>query len=518
MVLEGRLITGYYVSRLKQKPLLHLVIRTDVDKRVAVELDSPIYPYFFAEKDSLNSVLDVAEQLEEPVSYLKEEVVGKHLYNKNEYAEVGVYDPKKVGKIRKSNDELKLPSLCEADISYVRRVMIDGKFKRKVKISKGEIYSLPEDVKVPDERYLFFDVEYSRSESRITMVSGGNEADKIVTFGDDVKGFLQYAGNFDVWVGWYAEYDEGTVIKEAKKLNIRFPFRDHVFVDIMEIHDLRSHRQQKLESMRLDYVANYELGEGKVNLEGNRIDKLHKTNPVLLEKYNRKDVELIIRLNHVMQREPAELLETHSEIADLVGLESMDKTLYPSAVVDTFMMREYVHLKPRIILPCRKSESVEDKYKGAKVYIPTVGIYENVDNYDFKGLYNSIIRSLNISPELYEDWMKEEKDISKIIRCLASKPLGVFPSKLKEVTEQRDLAKKEGRQTAQNALKLIGNEAYGSIGQGKNRFYNKVMVDLITRTGRFLILSSESKLREHGIKVDAGDTDSLFVGGRKYEI
>ncbi len=519
MGLEGRLITGYYIPKSMQKPLLHLVIRTDVDKKYATEVESPIYPYCFCKKADLNGVMDVVKQLNEEASYLNEDENNyRHLYNKKlELAELGVYNPKNVGRIRKACGSMGI-ELFEADISFMRRWMIDKGIFRRVGIKKGEIYSLPLDYKVPNERYLFWDVEHSRKHDKITMISCGETVDDIVSFeGDSLVGdFLNYAHDYDIWVAWYVEFDENTLIKEAKKLGLKFSFREHVFMDLKGLHELASHRQQKLESMALDFVANYELGEGKIDLSGYSFDDLHLTNPSLLKKYNRKDVELIIRLNHIIQKEPSQLLETHTTIADIVGLESMDKTLYPSAVTDTFMMREYVKMNPRIVLPCRKDETAAgETYKGAKVYIPALGIFEDVEIYDFTGLYTSIIRSANISPELYEDWMDKEKDVTKILKTLASKPFGVFPSQLTTVTIERDKAKKNKNNTLSGALKVVGNASYGSVGQQKSRFYSKVFADLIPRIGRYLFVSTESKTREMNIVLRAGDTDSVFVSGKR---
>lgn len=141
---------------------------------------------------------------------------------------------------------------------------------------------------------------------------------------------------------------------------------------------------------RLDTIAKYELGRGKIEYEGD-LDSLYKNDIATFALYNIVDVELIVELEEKMQ-----LINTAIGICH-VGHIQYDDIVFTSRYIDgailTYCKRN------NLIVSNNKRKSSTDKAKGAFVKQPVPGLYHWVYDLDLTSLYPMNIITLNISPE-----------------------------------------------------------------------------------------------------------------------
>lgn len=313
-------------------------------------------------------------------------------------------------------------------------------------------------------------------------------------------------------------------------------------LDYLELY--RKCEQGDRESYKLDYIAEYELGEGKLKYEGSLKD-LYLNDWQKYCEYNFVDVELLVKLDQ------------HKKYFNLlfniccnckVPFEQFDKTI---RVLDGAFISNLI--KDKIILPDAKSvEEGEngEKYDGGFVYPTEAGSYDWVVSFDATSLYPSAMMLHNISPEtkkftvnriaveyvldLLEGKTVDDKfksmeafnnksveDVAKIIKdnkySIASngvvythEKVGIVPKFVKEWFDKRQyhktLEKKfkdEGNEEeeANNNLlqqnyKLLINSTYGYVGTRYSRMYDIENAEAVTITGQECIKTAISSIHD----------------------
>ena len=188
------------------------------------------------------------------------------------------------------------------------------------------------------------------------------------------------------------------------------------------------------------------------------------------------------------------------------------------------------------IVPPRRADAGyfdrdEDRFEGAYVKEPTVGLHENLAVFDFRSLYPSIIVSHNIDPATLNcDCCKPEEATAvpgmKYKFCKGEQAF--IPRTLERIIRDRaELKKKmktldsESREyrsldAQQWALKVIANSFYGMLGYTRARWYSRECAESVTSFGRQYIKDTIETAEKEGFEVIYGDTDSLFCKiGRK---
>lgn len=174
-----------------------------------------------------------------------------------------------------------------------------------------------------------------------------------------------------------------------------------IHLDYLQLYKKYSYEERH--SYSLDAIAEAELGERKVEYEGN-LDQLYREDFELFLRYNIKDTELVNRLDQKLQ------------YVDLVmGIAHGSTVLIPAsmgavAVTEQSIINEAHRLGLRVPDRTRNSRphwlasgdddlNLEERAAGGWVQNPRRGLHRWIGSMDLNSLYPSVIRALNMSPE-----------------------------------------------------------------------------------------------------------------------
>ena len=305
------------------------------------------------------------------------------------------------------------------------------------------------------------------------------------------------------------------------------------------------------ERYTLDHIAFVELGERK---DGNPYETFRewytKDYQSFLE-YNITDVELVDKLEDKMRL--IELCLTMAYDAKVNYTDVLGTVRYWDVLIHNHLM------KKKIVIPQKKEREKTEKYEGAYVKDPLVGMHKWVMSFDLNSLYPHLIMQYNISPETLVNGDAEpvEGMVDKILDGKVTNtteysmtPNGAFFRKdkrgfLPELMEKiyndrvqykklmleakqefensgdRNLLKKISRyNNIQMAKKISLNSAYGAIGNNWFRYFDLMVATAITTSGQLSIRWIEKSLNIYLNKiletkgvdyVIASDTDSVYI-------
>ena len=143
------------------------------------------------------------------------------------------------------------------------------------------------------------------------------------------------------------------------------------------------------ESYRLDYIAEVELGQKKLDhSEFETFRDFYRGNWKKFVDYNIVDVELVDRLEDKMK-----LIELALTMAYTAKVNYNDVMFQ----VRTWDVIIYNYLRKRnIVVPQRNRSDKSDKYAGAYVKEPVPGVYDWVVSFDLNSLYPHLMMQYNI--------------------------------------------------------------------------------------------------------------------------
>ena len=222
--------------------------------------------------------------------------------------------------------------------------------------------------------------------------------------------------------------------------------------------------------------------------------------------------------------------------------------------------------KKNIVIPQKKEHEKSEKYEGAYVKDPIVGMHKWVMSFDLNSLYPHLIMQYNISPETLMGCPFKEKDVTvdkmldgevkdSIMQSLKDKNVtltpngalfrkdvrGFLPELMQTIYDDRVKYKRlllETKQEYENtkdpklnkdisrydniqmAKKISLNSAYGAIGNNWFRYYDLLVAEAITTSGQLSIRWIERSLNRYlnqTLKTDdldyviASDTDSVYI-------
>ena len=336
-------------------------------------------------------------------------------------------------------------------------------------------------------------------------------------------------------------------------------------LDYLELYKWYSPNGKSQESYRLDAIAQFELGEGKISYEEyENLHQLYRLNYQLFIEYNIKDVDLILKLEDKLKL---------IELALTLAYDT--KTNYDDVFAQTRMWDALTYnnlMNQNIVVPPRIVKEKSEAFEGAFVKDPQVGLHNWVASFDLNSLYPHLMMQYNISPETLiepENYTQEMRDVlsqgvtvDKLLKKqidlsalenVTITPNGQFfrtdmqgflPKMMEDMYEDRkkfkkmmiqakkdyeaekddtkkyDIEKRIARyNNLQLAKKVSLNSAYGALGSQYFRFYDLRMALGVTTAGQFSIRWIESKingymnslLKTNKDYVIASDTDSIYL-------
>jgi DNA polymerase-2 len=489
-------------------------------------------------------------------------------FDREEVCKVSLRMPKQVPDLRKIFQDNNI--ICyEADIRFAYRFLIDYNIQACIDI-QGEhrkpspeenffVEKVYENPKVspltfwPHLNVLSVDIETDISGKKILSISLYSDKVKQVLFLGKELG-MEHAASYlnekelleafkkyiltvdpDVITGWnLIDFDFNLLRDKFKEHNIPFilgrtdkecslRLTDSFFRDssadfpgraVVDAIHLMKVSFIKLEDYKLNTAAKSILGEGKLIESDDRskeIQELYDTNPKKLAEYNLKDAELVWKI-----LEKTKVLDLSIRRSMLTGMQ-IDRVNASIASFDSLYLRKLKELK--VVAPSAFVTESDERIKGGFVMQSKPGMYKGIIVLDFKSLYPSIIRTFNIDPYSFvphDKFIKlPKKEQARLIEAPNSAHFlnqeGVLPQIIQTLWENRDHAKKEKDELANQAIKILMNSFFGVLANPTCRFYSLEMANAITHFGQFLIKLTASKIQEKGYEVIYGDTDSLFV-------
>jgi DNA polymerase elongation subunit (family B) len=163
----------------------------------------------------------------------------------------------------------------------------------------------------------------------------------------------------------------------------------------------------ELPNYRLDTVAKFELGKGKVEYDGD-LNELFATDIHKFVEYNMVDVNLVYELDEKTQLLNLARTICHKGHVSYEDVYYASKYLDGAAIVD---LKRNGLVAPNKAFRFVEEESESDALAGAYVMAPVPGLYKWIYDLDLTSLYPSIIMTLNISPEtkvaVIKNWDQE---------------------------------------------------------------------------------------------------------------
>jgi len=162
-----------------------------------------------------------------------------------------------------------------------------------------------------------------------------------------------------------------------------------IHMDYLQLY--RKYTYHEMHSYSLDAIAEYELGERKVQYEGT-LDQLYNQDFRKFIDYNRQDTMILGRLD-----EKLKFLDLANELAH-ANTVLLQTTMGAVAVTEQAIINE-AHERGLIVPDRKKHERDDTQAAGAYVAVPKTGIHQWVGSVDINSLYPSVIRALNMAPE-----------------------------------------------------------------------------------------------------------------------
>ena len=349
--------------------------------------------------------------------------------------------------------------------------------------------------------------------------------------------------------------DEKTVEFRGKE-NQSYSLAGITIMDYYQLYRKFSFGNQ--ESYKLDYIAQVELGEKKVDYrdQGYKdLTDLYDKNHQLFIEYNIQDTVLVDKLDEKMK-----FIEQVMAMAYDAKI-NFDDTMTTVRMWDT-IIHNYL-LNQNIVIPQFKKQSNHQSLVGGHVKEPKLGLSKWVVSFDLNSLYPHLIMQYNISPETFVARLSNPPSIDQILNgefdarpnekedvgfCFAANGCvyrktsqGFLPTLMEKMYNDRTVYKKKMLEAKkkyeasknpedskiiaryhnmQLAKKIQLNSAYGALGNQYFRWFNFDHAEAITTSGQLSIRWIEKKVNIFLNKllkttskdyVIAADTDSIYI-------
>ena len=325
-----------------------------------------------------------------------------------------------------------------------------------------------------------------------------------------------------------------------------------VMLDYLDLY--RKFIPVRQESYRLDYIGKVELNEGKDEMPYETFREWYTKDFQSFVDYNIQDVEIVDKLEDKLKL--IELILTMAYEAKINYDDVFSQVRFWDTLIYNWLRKD------NIVIPPKEENVKEEKYDGAYVKDPIIGLHKWIVSFDINSLYPHLIIQYNISPEKIIGVKSNGISVNNLLYGQAklghlktegatvtpngamfkTDSAGFLPKLLGKMYNDRVVfkkkmmaAKREYQQTKdpklakeisrchniQYSKKIALNSAYGAIGNQYFRYYDVRQASAITTAGQFVIQFIQNKVNEYlnnvlktENKIDyvvASDTDSIYV-------
>ncbi len=486
----------------------------------------------------------------------------------------------KISKVIQEWDSIE--NIYEVDIPFLRRYLVDNKItpitlvevegefvnqKSRVDVFKADsIKQFSEDA-LKEPRMLGFDIETYNPAGKgiepekypIIMVSFyGKNFEKVITwkkfktnekyieFVDSevelIEKIKEVIGHYkpEALVGYFSDgFDMPYIETRAKKYKIKLDLgldysnlavtkrdisnakiKGIMHLDIFSFIRRVIGRTMDTDRYDLDSVSKELLNEEKVDADLDGLANAWDNKSTELEiycKYNLRDSLLVYNL-------AKKLMPNILELVKIVGMLPYNVVRMGfSQLVEAYLLNQSYNFNE--LIPNKPGhEDIKQRrmltYKGAFVYEPQAGMYENIAILDYRSLYPTIISSHNVSPETLNCKCCGGQKAPDEKYWFCEKKKGFIPLVVNDLITRRmrikEMIAKKGKADAilaarSEALKVLANSLYGYYGFFAARWYCMECAKSITAWGRYYIHNVINKSEKAGFKVIYSDTDSVFL-------
>lgn len=186
------------------------------------------------------------------------------------------------------------------------------------------------------------------------------------------------------------------------------------------------------ESYKLDFIAELELGEKKVDYGNTNLASLAKDDWQLFVDYNLQDVALLVKMDVKLQYIALLRMLAYMGLTTMENAMSTLSTITGTAAIRARQRSQF--------LPTFTRDGEGSKNPGAFVAEPLEGFQDNVVSFDANSLYPNIMISLNLSPETKVGNIIDTNDDGVTIKHINGQEFYLPMAKFAQFVEQEKIA------------------------------------------------------------------------------
>ena len=329
----------------------------------------------------------------------------------------------------------------------------------------------------------------------------------------------------DILTGWFVDFDMLYMINRS--INIDFDLRPISPLEELNTKSRKQYVDYVPGRMVFDLAKGYRAIKNPLGSSLKDVAKMENVSqkvgsPLSVPEWYHNDINSLIEYNYGDVVACKEIDEKHDIIGyyiglkEFAGLQDLSDVWFFSVGLDTLLLR--LARESDVVLPSKSNEKGE-WYKGGTVFGPKVGLHPMVGLFDFAKFYPSIIKSLNLSPEMVDP--NGEIDCGEF--RTRKRPMGIVPRLYMICAEQRteieaELAKYEPGTEEYNVLyqkrqivKDYSNAVHGMLAYKRSRVHHFPIAKKITEVSRKGIDFARNAFSELDHEPIYGDTDSVFI-------
>jgi DNA polymerase elongation subunit (family B) len=346
--------------------------------------------------------------------------------------------------------------------------------------------------------------------------------------------------------------------KVSKKSIVSYSIEGISTLDYQFLYKDKFNIVDKKPNYKLDTIAEFELGVGKMHYEGSITDFWRNKFEDFVE-YNVIDVERVFQLEDKLKYIDLTRMICNFGLCEYISIYKSAPYIYGALTLQCRSLG-------KVIISSTPGENLSEGFEGAHVWPTVAGMYRRgVASFDLASLYPNIICTVNISPETKIGKIIDDSDPDNLVMKLANGRIkylnqdeltnlqskatrasngvyyinpdtkeGIMPSFISRLYSKRvefkgkmNEAKQAGNtdeanhfDRVQHATKIFLNSIYGQLGSRYFPMFDLDNAEAVTLTGQQIIKNTghfvnnylhkvyKSDIENH---IVAGDTDSVYV-------